>query len=291
MQELLAQEVPAPLPRAAALVRAGAAYVDGRRTTDPDRKLTEGQAVVVVLEERGVPSDQSGPAAAPLRVLFQDRALIAIDKPPGVNAQPTAARAGDSLLDLVHALLGAAPGLVHRLDRDTSGVTVFGKSKGATAALAAQFRQGAARKRYLAATVPLEQPLGEMAWRISKDPSRPGRYRASATANGVTALTRFERLSLQKDYALVALFPQTGRTHQLRAHLSALGAPILGDLLYGGPEHAGGMPAARCLLHAQALALRHPVTSEPLLLEAPLPSDLAVFFSRAGQLAPSGSFG
>jgi 23S rRNA pseudouridine1911/1915/1917 synthase len=125
---------------------------------------------------------------------------------------------------------------------------------------------------------------------LSKDPSRPGRWRASRTANGVPALTAFRTLYAGQEYCLVELLPHTGRTHQLRAHLTALGTPILGDARYGGAARAGGLPAPRCLLHAQALELSHPRTGLPLRIESPVPEDLRRFFEQAGTRAPAGPF-
>jgi 23S rRNA pseudouridine1911/1915/1917 synthase len=197
---------------------------------------------------------------------------------------------GESLVDLVSARLGRPAGLVHRLDRETSGVTLFGKTEAATRALAAEFREGRARKRYLAATGPGLPPSGTVELPLSRDPSRPGRWRASRTANGVPALTEFRTLYAGPEYCLVELSPRTGRTHQLRAHLTALGAPILGDARYGGAARAGGLPAPRCLLHAQALALSHPRTGQPLLLEAPVPKDLLRFFEQVALQPPVGPF-
>lgn len=285
----VAEALPVPLSEAEALVRNGATYVAGRRVIDPEVKLQAGAAVMVVTEEGGRSAAATTDAAPPaLEVLFEDEAVIAVNKPAGITAQPTPSRAGDSLLDLVSQRLGRPAGLVHRLDRETSGVTVFGKSPSATSALAAEFREGTARKRYLAAAGTALPDRGEISLPISADPSRPGRYRASATANGLPAQTRFEVVHRGEDHTLVALFPQTGRTHQLRAHLTALGAPIAGDARYGGAPRVGGAAAGRCLLHAQALALRHPVTRLPLLIEAPLPGDLARLFTLAGVAAPTG---
>jgi 23S rRNA pseudouridine1911/1915/1917 synthase len=152
---------------------------------------------------------------------------------------------------------------VHRLDRETSGITVFGKTPASTSALAAAFREGRVQKEYLAITSSGLPASGVIELPLSKDPSRPGRWRASDTANGIDAVTHYERLADDGTYAVVALFPQTGRTHQLRAHLTGIGFPIVGDKLYGGDE------GPRCLLHARRLKL------DALSLEAPVPADLA----------------
>jgi 23S rRNA pseudouridine1911/1915/1917 synthase len=138
---------------------------------------------------------------------------------------------------------------------------VFGKSPEATSRLATEFREGRAVKQYLAATGPGLPPEGVIALPLSRDPARPGRWRASARANGLAAETSYRRL-FEGAVSGVALFPRTGRTHQLRAHLAALGHPIVGDALYGGP------PGPRCLLHARRLAVLG------LHLEAPVPADL-----------------
>jgi 23S rRNA pseudouridine1911/1915/1917 synthase len=277
-----------PVAQARALVEAGAVYVAGRRCRAPDATVGAGQAVVVVLEEGGQsPLVPAVPAPA-LRILAEDGWVLAVDKPAGVPAQPTAGRVGASLVDLASAHLGRAAGLVHRLDRETSGVTVFGKTAAATSALAGEFREGRARKRYLAVTGPGLPAQGRIDLPLSRDPARPGRFRATRAANGVPALTDFRALHRGPAFCLVELLPRTGRTHQLRAHLAALGQPLLGDERYGGADGAGGLGAPRCLLHAQALLLAHPQTGRPLLLEAPLPDDLGRFFAAAGLVPPSG---
>lgn len=286
--EAVASHLTLPAPDARKLVEVGAVYVGGKRVRDAGMRLGEGQVVSVVLEEAGHSPLEAQAAAPALRILFEDADVLAVDKPAGVNAQPTEGRVGGSLVDLASAHLGREAGLVHRLDKETSGVTVFGKTSQATSALAGEFREGHARKRYLAATGPGLPPSGTVDLPLSKDPSRPGRWRATRAANGVSAETDFRTLYASGDFCLVELLPRTGRTHQLRAHLTALGAPILGDARYNGAPAAGGLPAPRCLLHAQALELHHPGTGQLLRLESPVPEDLQRFFAAAGVTAPSG---
>lgn len=290
LADAVAAELSLSAAAAQALIAAGAVYVQGRRVQQPEAPVRAGQTVMVVEEEGG--RSTTAPAAAPpvVRVLFEDDALLAVDKPAGIAAQPTPGRRGDSLLDWASAHLGFTAGLVHRLDRQTSGVTLFGKSREATAELARQFREGKVNKRYLAVATGRLQPRGVIDLRLSKDPSRVGRHRASATAMGVPALTEYERLFEGDGYALAALYPKTGRTHQLRAHLRALDAPIAGDALYGGAAEVAGLPAPRCLLHAQAIRFAHPQTGAPITLEAPVPEDLATFFRAAGVQPPTGDW-
>lgn len=248
---------------AAALVARGAVYVDGRRAKDFSMRVAPGSTVMVVLEESGVPVSGPPPPAPPLVVLYEDEDLLAVDKPPGVTAQPTPGRVGESLLDMASAYLRKTAGLVHRLDRETSGVTVFGKSPRATSALARAFREGRVQKEYLAVAASGLPASGLIELPLSKDPSRPGRWRASSKANGLSAQTHFARLFDDGTVSLLALHPMTGRTHQLRAHLAGMGCPIVGDRLYGGAQ------GPRCLLHALRLDI------EGRSIEAPVPEEIA----------------
>ncbi len=260
--ELVGDELEASLGEAQALIDRGAVYLDGRRVRAA-LEAGAGATVMLVLEETGASVAQARTTPS-LTVLFENDEVVAVDKPAGVTAQPTPGRVGDSLVDLVSARLGHEAGLVHRLDRETSGVTIFGKTAEATARLAQAFREGRAKKEYVAITAAGLTASGTIELPLSKDPSRPGRWRASARANGVPALTRFEARPVgQRSW--VTLFPATGRTHQLRAHLTALGFPIHGDRLYGGA------PGPRCLLHARVLEI------DGLRIEAPLPDDFAPF--------------
>lgn len=268
-----------------ALVRHGAVYLKGRRETDPTAAAAVGDKVLVVLEESGRPVLAPVEPAAPLHVLHRDRAVLAVDKPAGLPAQATPGGAA-GLVELVSAHLGRPAGLVHRLDRETTGVTLFGLTPESTAALAAAFRTGRAEKQYLAATGPGLPDAGTVDLPLSRDPGRPGRWQASARAHGVPAVTDFRRLGGGDGFALAALWPRTGRTHQLRAHLTSLGAPILGDVRYGGARAVGGEPVTRCLLHAHVLRLPHPETGAVLTVVAPVPDDLARFFVRAGVPVP-----
>ena len=251
------------------LLGRGAVYVDGKRVHE-GRVLNNGERITIVLEESGASTDAAATSELRVTTLFEDVDVIVVDKPAGLPAQPTPGGAA-SLLDVVSKQLGFTAGLVHRLDRETSGVTIFGKHPDATSALAAAFRDGLANKRYLAVTAPGLPEAGTITLPLSKDPSRPARWRASTQANGLTAHTNYQRLFCGDEFSLVALTPLTGRTHQLRAHLAGIGWPIIGDTLYGGLDSA-----PRCLLHAQRLE----ISGEAF--EAPIPADLGAYFDRAG---------
>ena len=284
LERSVAEGLGCSLDEARALVRRGAVYLRGRRQRAPEHPVAAGMPILVVLEEGGRASTAPEAPLPVLRILQEDVDLLAVDKPAGLAAQPTPGGTR-SLLRLASDHLGREAGLVHRLDRDTSGVTVFGKSAAATSALAASFRTGTAHKQYLAVTGPGLPPSGTCMLRLARDPRRPGRWLAREH-DGLDAQTRFRRLGGTASHALAALWPRTGRTHQIRAHLAALGAPIAGDRLYGGAATVDGRPVPRTLLHAHLLEVPHPRTGEPLLLCAPLPEDLAPFFGALGVVPP-----
>ena len=283
LAEAVARGLGCPPDEARALVTRGAVYLRGRRQRDPSLVVPPDSEVLVVLEEAGRSSTEPLPTPPPLRILHEDDQVLAVDKPAGLAAQPTPGGVG-SLLLLASAHLGREAGLVHRLDRDTTGVMVFGKSSQATSALAASFRTGTARKQYLAVTAPGLPADGTCTLRLARDRTRPGRW-VARPRDGLEAETRFRRLGATAELAVAALWPLTGRTHQIRAHLAALGAPIAGDRLYGGPLRLGGEAVGRSLLHAHVLVLPHPRTGAPLRLQAPLPEDMAPWF-RALEIVP-----
>ena len=152
-------------------------------------------------------------------------------------------------------------------------------------ALAAAFRQGRVGKQYLAVAGPALPATVDCTLRLARDPSRPGRWRAGR--QGLEARTELLRLLGTTELALVRARPHTGRTHQIRAHLAALGAPIVGDRLYGGAATLQGVPVGRPLLHAQVLVLPHPETGARVEWRAPLPADLGRWFDLLGQEPPA----
>jgi tRNA pseudouridine32 synthase/23S rRNA pseudouridine746 synthase len=206
-----------------------------------------------------------------LRVVHQDRDLLVVDKPSGLLSVPgrlpgwrdsallRARRDHDPVYD------------VHRLDMDTSGLLVLALRRKAEAALKAQFEARDIRKRYLARVWGQPPEQGEIDLPLRRLGGLPPRN-AVDREGGKPARTRYRVLAREGDTALLLLEPLTGRSHQLRVHMEALGHPILGDRLYGPPAVAAASP--RLLLHAWRLELRHPYSGQPLRLEAPAPSGL-----------------
>jgi 23S rRNA pseudouridine1911/1915/1917 synthase len=264
---------------------AGGVFLDGRRCKVASRPVHAGQSVTVNLEEAGRAAVPPPPLGRE-RLLYADAELAAVDKPAGVPAQPTLTTDSGTLPELVAALLGGPVTLVHRLDRETSGVTVFARTKAAAAALAEAFRTGAPEKTYLALTARVPSPRdGRVEAPLGKDPARAGLRRVDP--RGEAAATVYRTLRDGPGAALVEAAPETGRTHQIRVHLAHLGAPLLGDARYGGPRRVGEVAVPRVMLHARRLALAHPATGARLVLEAPLPEDfLAVERALLGAPAP-----
>ncbi len=250
----------------------GGVFLDGRRCKVAGRLLRAGQAVVVNLEEGG----RAAAAPAPLdrgRLLYADEHMVAVDKPAGVPSQPTLTTDRGHLPELVSALVGATVTLVHRLDRETSGVTVLARGAAAARALSEDFREGRPEKTYLALCARAPSPAeGRLDAPLGKDERHAGRR--EVRDGGEPAATRYRTLAAgPSGTALVEAHPETGRTHQIRVHLAHLGAPLLGDARYGGPRMVGELAVPRVMLHAWRLEIRHPATGASLVLEAPLPDD------------------
>ncbi|HVC82489.1 MAG TPA: RluA family pseudouridine synthase [Chloroflexota bacterium] len=216
--------------------------------------------------------------AIPLEVIFEDDALVVIDKPAGMVVHPAP---GNLHGTLVNALLARyadlpgepfRPGIVHRLDKDTSGLIVVARTAPALAALASAFKQRDVYKEYLALVVGHPNPAsGAISGDIGRDPRRRQRM-AVVAVGGREAHTTYETVEVLGGYALLRVVLGTGRTHQIRVHLGAMGYPIAGDPVYGRPAPALGLH--RQFLHAARLRFRHPFTGEELDLRADPPSDL-----------------
>lgn len=205
------------------------------------------------------------PPTTPLQILYQDKDVVVVNKPSGLLTNPgRAVELADSLLTRVQALYPSAL-LVHRLDLGTSGVVVFALRRNAERELKRQFAQRIVKKRYLAVVDGILDPAaGEINLPLLADPLHPPKQ--FVTTEGKPALTYFQLLATRDNHSLVELRPVTGRSHQLRVHLAALGHPILGDNFYGTPEQSQAAP--RLLLHAAELALLQPYSQQPLVFTA-----------------------
>ena len=223
------------------------------------------------------------PADIPLDVLFEDKHMLAVNKVAGMIVHPGAATGEDTL---VHALLAHCadslsgiggverPGIVHRLDKETTGVIVVAKTDKAHRALADQFATRTLKKEYLALVAGVPQLLsGTIDRAISRHPTH--RHRMTVGEGGKPARTAWERVeAFGTIAALLRCEIFTGRTHQIRVHLKSIGHPILGDALYGWkPDTRLAPQPGRVMLHAEHLVLAHPITGRELDLRAPLPRD------------------
>jgi 23S rRNA pseudouridine1911/1915/1917 synthase len=219
----------------------------------------------------------------PLDVLFEDKHMLAVNKPSGMIVHPGAATGEDTL---VHALLAHCadslsgiggverPGIVHRLDKETTGVIVVAKTDRAHRALADQFATRTLKKEYLALIAGVPQLLsGTIDRAISRHPTH--RHKMTVGEGGKPARTAWERVEAYGSIAaLLRCQIFTGRTHQIRVHLKSLGHPILGDALYGWkPDPRLAQQPERVMLHAEHLVLAHPISGKELDLRAPLPAD------------------
>jgi 23S rRNA pseudouridine1911/1915/1917 synthase len=265
------------------LLASGAVLLDGDAPTK-SRRLSGGEELAVEL-----PEPQAAPVAddsIDLRIVWRDDHLLVVDKPAGIVVHPARGHATGTLAQALVAE-GAAggddgrSGIVHRLDRDTSGLMVVARSEESHRRLQALVRERAVDRHYLALVVGkprsrrgrIEAPIG----RDRRDPTR----RSLETDAPKEAVTRFELAELLARHALLDVSLETGRTHQIRVHLAAVDLPVAGDPVYGRPRELG---LERQFLHASRLGFPHPFTGEPVEVESALPDDLraALDLARAG---------
>jgi 23S rRNA pseudouridine1911/1915/1917 synthase len=269
--------------RAEKLLATDAVRVDGEVRAKSHR--LEGGALVEV----ELPEPEGGlvPERASVRVLYEDPHLLVVDKPAGIAVHPGAGERRPTLAGQLLALgaRGGAdperPGIVHRLDRDTSGALVASRSAGAYAALQEAIRRREVERRYLALVRGRPRSrTGRIDAPIGRDRRAPTR-RSLDTAEPRDAVTRFEVRETLAEHALLEVSLETGRTHQIRVHLAAIGLPVSGDRQYGVK---GDLGLERQFLHAYRLRFRHPVTREDVDVVSPLPDDLREALERARRL-------
>lgn len=280
--------------RARAIIEACAAHPDGRRRA-PFERLRAGEVVLLVRERFVEPE-----APRTFEVLYEDEAMMVLDKPAGLPVHPSATFHKNTLTTVLGERYGAsAPHIAHRLDKETSGVVVCGRPGPDEVALKKQFELRTVEKTYLAVVRGvmaqdegvIDRPLGRRVKKdVPSDITSVEHLMIEVRDDGQPARTRWQAKERGPDRTLVELWPETGRQHQLRVHLASIGHPILGDKLYG-PEgenvflemiDGGGLTDAmrdrlghhRHALHAASLTLAHPRTGERLTFSAPLPADM-----------------
>ena len=285
-QFLAQQDIGLTRSRLRQLIDSGDVLVNGA-AVKPAHRVRPGDLVLV-----SVPPPRPSvavPQDIPLTVVYQDADLVVIDKPAGLAAHPGPGHPDQTLVNGLLALcpdiqgIGGEirPGIVHRLDKDTSGLMIAAKTQEAHFGLSQQIKDRLVHKGYLALVEGAPSPeTGVIDAPIGRDPRR--RTRMAVTAGGRESRTGYRLLETAGRYSLLELQLHTGRTHQARVHLAWLGHPIFGDAVYGKRSPL----LSRHFLHAHRLAFAHPVTGEPLEFRSPLPPDLeaALEAGRGGEV-------
>ena len=283
------------------LIIAGAVSVNGRQERRPERAVPSGATLLVKLDTTRFfhekQPDDIPFELEPENVLYEDEWLLLVNKPARFPTEATIVDGRDNLHAACKRYLARhgehrnTPycGLLHRLDRETSGVILFSKTRTVNAAIQEQFVTKTIQKMYLALTLASNQNTGtsfipgdstthgarfSVQNRLARitPKSSQGKW-GSVPAGGDEALTDFEFAEERNGLLLIRAWPRTGRTHQIRVHLAGLGLPILGDALYGGVTEFHDMTFPRCMLHATELEFVHPVSGERVCVTAPVPGD------------------
>ena len=281
------------------LIRSGAVEAEGKALRDPAVKVRGEESLRVVVPEP-VPA-HNVPQDIPLKVAFEDEHLLVVDKPAGLVVHPAAGNLDGTLVNaLLHHCGGslsgiggvARPGIVHRIDKDTSGLLVVAKTDVAHEGLAKQFAAHSVDRRYLAIVsgVPksskgmIDAPLARSATNRKKIAIVEAK---DLNRRGKRAVTRWRRLDVLEDAALVECRLETGRTHQVRVHMASIGHPLVGDPVYGRSGKTHGkilteLQFHRQALHAAELGFTHPVTKRRLSFSSPMPPDMRELFNALG---------
>lgn len=265
------------------LIKSGEVTVNDR-PRKPAYLVEVGDRVSILLPEQEE-EEPVQPEPIPLNVVYEDDSLLAVDKPAGMVVHPAPGHRSGTL---VNALLYHYPkiaqvgprkraGIVHRLDKDTSGILLIARTSEARALLQQQFKRREVHKTYLALVEGQTQPPeGIIKVPIGRDPR--DRKRMAAVRGGRRSVTHYEAIEYLGDYTLLEVHPRTGRTHQVRVHLSWLGYPLVGDRVYGRQRQE--LLPDRHFLHASELRFTHPTTGKEMVLDTPLPSELEAVLER-----------
>lgn len=294
LDKWLAGECPAlSRSRIKGLIEGGGLILNGAVVRDASARLKEGQTILLTIPEATPALPQ--PQAIPLEVIYEDTHLIVLNKPAGMVVHPAPGSPDGTLVNaLLHhcgeSLSGIGgvkrPGIVHRIDKDTSGLLVVAKNDAAHHGLAEQFAAHTLERQYDAVVWGCPQPpQGEITGNIGRSPANRQKM-AVVKQGGKTALTRYAvvRCLRHGAAALVSCRLATGRTHQIRVHMTHIGHALIGDPLYGnrhrrsaaalGPQAEAIQTFPRQALHARTLGFRHPISGAPLSFSAPLPEDM-----------------
>jgi len=281
LDSFLAQELGRGRAHARQLILGGLVEVGGELAVRPSALVPRDVAVTVA---PGPQADRLEQVAAP-RVLFDDPHLVVVDKPAGVVVHPAPGHQGPTLVDSLGQIGGRwaarggaeRPGIVHRLDKGTSGLLVLARTDEAHEALSLQLRERTMGREYWAMVVgAFIEERGRVDAAVGRDPKRPRRM--AVTAEGRSAATEFYVIERLPQHTALRLRLLSGRTHQIRVHLAYIGRPVVGDGLYS----AHGGVATRPALHAAMLHLRHPVSGSEMVFCSPLPPDLRQLRSDLG---------
>ena len=281
--------------RLKALIRSGAVEAEGQAVRDPALKVRGEEALRVAMPEPAPAHNE--PQDIPLTIVFEDEHLLVVDKPAGLVVHPAAGNLDGTLVNaLLHHCAGqlsgiggvARPGIVHRIDKDTSGLLVIAKTDVAHDALAKQFAAHSIGRRYLAIVngVP-KATLGTVDAPLARSATNRKKIAIVEGKRGKRAVTHWKRLTMLNDAALVECRLETGRTHQVRVHMASIGHPLVGDPVYGRAGKTHGkilkeLQFHRQALHAAELDFTHPVTKLRLSFASPMPPDMQELFNALG---------
>ena len=274
------------------LTKAGALTRDGTAVRDPATKIRGDERFALAIPDPEPAHNE--PQEIPLPIVYEDEHLLVIDKPAGLVVHPAAGNRDGTLVNaLLHHCAGslsgiggvARPGIVHRIDKDTSGLLVIAKHDKAHEGLAKQFADHSIDRRYLAIVsgVP-RQAQGTVDAPLARSPHNRKKVAIVKEGRGKRAVTHWKRLQLLNDAALVECRLETGRTHQVRVHMASIGHPLIGDPVYGRGKSGhrkllNQLDFKRQALHAAHLGFVHPVTKGRLSFDSALPSDMQELFS------------
>ena len=277
------------------LIRTGAVEREGAAVRDPAVKIRGDERFRVTIPEAEPAHNLA--QDIPLTIVFEDPHLLVVDKPAGLVVHPAAGNLDGTLVNaLLHHCRGrlsgiggvARPGIVHRIDKDTSGLLVVAKTDVAHEGLARQFAAHSIDRRYLAivAGVP-KASRGTIDAPLARSTTNRKKIAIVEGGRGKRAVTHWKRLTALKDAALIECRLETGRTHQVRVHMASIGHPLLGDPVYGRPGKIHGkllkeLGFQRQALHAAELGFIHPVTKSRLSFASPMPPDMQELFNALG---------